>query len=217
MALQPKFGDFSKLTVGIIAIHGDFTENKICVEKLGAKTKLIRSSYDFDESINAIIIPGGESSTISLLLNKDRILLNKLVNWTKNGYPTYGICGGMILLSEFTRSTEEKKEKAGLLRALRMTVDRNFFEKNGFCFKKELEIPIFEDPKFCGIFIRGPAITKPVDKEIEVLCSIEIEKQKVILAVRKGAVLATSFHPELTDDLRFHKMFLETALDFNKK
>jgi 5'-phosphate synthase pdxT subunit len=193
--------------VGILAIQGDVIEHRHALERIGAETTEIRLPEQLD-GVDGLIIPGGESTTIVQLIdiyNLRDVIRNKV----KSGLPTWGTCAGMILLAE--RATGQKLGGQALIGGLDVTVNRNYFGRQVDSFEADLHVPALGDAPFHAVFIRAPAITA-VAEEVETLATVPgwgDDGEAVIAAVRKGPILATAFHPELTDDPRWHSYFVQ--------
>ncbi len=177
-------------------MQGAFQKHLDMVNKIGAVGVEIRTASDLD-SIDGLIIPGGESTVIAKLLIKNDIM-NPILERVKSGMGLYGSCAGMILMA---KSVEESEQP--LLGVMDITVKRNAYGRQRESFETLFEIKGYEDKPFSGIFIRSPKVTS-YTKEVEVLAEFD----GVPVLVREGILLASSFHPELTDDLRIHKLFL---------
>ena len=192
-------GDFSQLTVGVLALQGAFAEHVAALRRLGARAREVRLPADL-EGIDGLIIPGGESTTIGKLLEAYNLLgpLRRLVD---GGLPIYGTCAGTILLARDIGGLDQP-----LLASMDLTVERNAFGRQLQSFETDLHIaPLGEDP-FRAVFIRAPAI-REVGASVEPLARLE---DGTIVAARQDSLLVTCFHPELTHDDRFHRYFLET-------
>ncbi|MBN1258674.1 pyridoxal 5'-phosphate synthase glutaminase subunit PdxT [Candidatus Peregrinibacteria bacterium] len=178
------------MDVGILALQGAFAEHARVIEKLGHKAIEVRSLADA-KKVEAMILPGGESTAILPLLKKtglDQWLTEKV----KKGMPVFGVCAGLILLSGHS------------LKLIDVDVVRNAYGGQLDSFEDELELHIPRNIKFKGIFIRAPKIKK-IGKKVQVLG----RHGRTPVLVRQGNVLAASFHPELTDDTRIHEYFLK--------
>jgi 5'-phosphate synthase pdxT subunit len=154
--------------------------------------------------VDALIIPGGESTTIGKLAQEFE-LLDPLREFGR-AHPVWGTCAGAIFLSRDAKRTQP------LLGLMDITVERNAFGRQIASFEADLDVPVLADPgrPFPAVFIRAPLIER-VGKGVEVLARIEADDQgapKRIVAARQGHLLATSFHPEITSDARFHEYFL---------
>jgi len=191
--------------IGVIGIQGAISEHINIMKKAlketstPGKVTAIKNKQQLDD-IDALIIPGGESTTISkILFNSDLhdIISKKIRN---ENLPVMGTCAGCILLAS---ETNEKNDDVKLLNAMDMQVNRNAFGRQKESFEKQININGFEQP-YNAIFIRAPVIEKTWGK-----CKILSKIGEKIVMTRQGNFLALSFHPELTDDLRVHKYFLK--------
>ncbi|MEW6183288.1 MAG: pyridoxal 5'-phosphate synthase glutaminase subunit PdxT [Bacillota bacterium] len=187
------------MKVGILALQGAFREHKWALEALGVDTCLVVKPDDI-QACEALVIPGGESTTIGRLLDVFG-LKEPLLQRTQAGMPLLGTCAGMILLAKEIEGSAQTR-----LGLLDVTVRRNAFGRQVESFEADLDIPVLGEDSFPGVFIRAPYITR-IGPEAEVLCRWE---NKVVL-VRQGRVLAAAFHPELTGDRRLHEFFLTLA------
>jgi len=186
----------SQLCVGVLALQGAFREHVAAVASLGATAREVRQLKDI-EGINALIIPGGESTTIGKLLNEWN-MLEPLRQRILDGMPVYGSCAGLILLCRDIENSDQPR-----LGVLDATVRRNAFGRQVDSFETNLSIPEIGADPLPAVFIRAPVITG-VGAGVKVLA--EVNGQAV--AVRQNNILATSFHPELTPDTRMHSYFL---------
>jgi 5'-phosphate synthase pdxT subunit len=191
-----------KVKIGVLALQGAFTEHIKMLENLGVKAFEVRLPKDI-EGIDGLIIPGGESTTIGKLAVRYK-LVDPIKALAKAGKPIWGTCAGMILLAK------EIGRKQPLIGIMDIVVRRNAFGRQIDSF--EVDIPISSLEKiskgkkpFRAIFIRAPLIEK-VGPEVEVLARLE---DGTIVAARQNNLLVTAFHPELTDDARFHRYFLD--------
>lgn len=186
----------SQLCVGVLALQGAFREHVAAVASLGATAREVRQLKDI-EGIDALIIPGGESTTIGKLLNEWN-MLDPLRQRILDGMPVYGSCAGLILLCRDIENSDQPR-----LGVLDATVRRNAFGRQVDSFETNLSIPEIGAAPLPAVFIRAPVITG-VGAGVKVLT--EVNGQAV--AVRQNNILATSFHPELTPDTRMHSYFL---------
>ena len=186
----------SELCVGVLALQGAFREHVAAVASLGATAREVRQLKDI-EGIDALIIPGGESTTIGKLLNEWN-MLEPLRQRILDGMPVYGSCAGLILLCRDIENSDQPR-----LGVLDATVRRNAFGRQVDSFETNLSIPEIGADPLPAVFIRAPVITG-VGAGVKVLA--EVDGQAV--AVRQNNILATSFHPELTPDTRMHSYFL---------
>ena len=182
--------------VGVLALQGDVREHIRILKSLGAEASEIKKPDQLD-LVEALVIPGGESTTIGKLAVRFG-LLEPLRESVDEGLPVYGTCAGMILLAGAVTEGDQP-----LIGALDVVVRRNAFGRQNESFEADLDVTGFQSP-FHAVFIRAPWIEK-VGSEVEVLS--EIEEHPVM--VRQGTILATSFHPELTGDGRIHQMLLD--------
>ena len=186
------------ITVGVLAIQGDFAEHRLALEKLGVEAREIRLPRQLDE-VDGLIIPGGESTTIVQLIDiyemrdklRERILADKM--------PAWGTCAGMIVMAG--ELTDHRPEP---LRLMDTNVSRNAFGRQVDSFEADLEVAGIEGPPYRAVFIRAPVFNS-VGADVVTLSRLEDGRP---VAVREGHMLATAFHPELTDDPRMHKLFV---------
>jgi 5'-phosphate synthase pdxT subunit len=193
--LPGEVGSFPKMKIGVLALQGDFIEHQLVFERLGSRVVQVRFPAQLKD-LNGLIIPGGESTTIGKL-SADFKLIEPLHKFGER-HAVWGTCAGAILLSK--------------LKLMDIVVERNAFGRQVDSFGTNLEVKALKKVDSSGrpfhaIFIRAPLI-KSVGKNVKVLA--RLPKGEVV-AAREGKLLATSFHPELTDDDRFHRYFLELA------
>jgi 5'-phosphate synthase pdxT subunit len=189
--------------VGVLALQGDFREHLASLQACGAEAYLARS-YEEIESADGLVIPGGESTTIFKLAQSFG-LLELIRSKIQAGMPTYGSCAGMILVADAIVDPASAQETFG---GIEMTVRRNAFGRQVDSFEVDLTVEGIDDGPVNAVFIRAPWVDS-LSSRVEVLASVEIDGELHPVAVRQGAVLATSFHPEITSDVRIHKFFLE--------
>lgn len=182
--------------VGVLALQGDVREHLRLLTELGVEAVQIKRPAEL-ESVEALIIPGGESTTIGKMAVRFG-LLAPLRESIADGLAVYGTCAGMILLSGAVTEGDQP-----LIGVLDVVVKRNAFGPQNESFEAELDIEGMGEP-FPAVFIRAPWIDK-VGSEVEVLSAIDDHP----VMVRQDRILATSFHPELTDDGRIHQMLLD--------
>ncbi|MCL0029127.1 pyridoxal 5'-phosphate synthase glutaminase subunit PdxT [Dehalococcoidia bacterium] len=187
------------MVIGILAIQGDFLEHRKMLETLGASVTEVRLPHELDE-IDGLIIPGGESTTIVQLIDiyKMRCKLRQRV--LNEGMPTWGTCAGMIIISNRLRDRRPEP-----LRLMDIEVSRNAFGRQVNSFESDVTVKGLEGPPFRGVFIRAPVVNS-VGEEVMVLATL---KNGQAVAVAQRNMLATAFHPELTDDTRLHELFLK--------
>lgn len=186
------------MTIGILALQGDFIEHVHMLEDLDVTAAEIRLPGELDK-INGLIIPGGESTTMMNLMNSFG-LIEPLRQFAAK-FPVWGTCAGMICLANDVHNPDcTRMETLGLMN---ITVERNAFGRQVDSFETDLHIEDLKDGPFPGVFIRAPYIEK-TGKGVDVLAVLPDGR---IVAARQGNLLATSFHPELTSDTRFHRYF----------
>ncbi len=188
------------MKIGVLALQGDFAEHLTMLKRLGVETAEVRLSAHLD-GLDGLIIPGGESTTIGKLA-MDFGLLEPLREFSKR-HAIWGTCAGAIFLSK------DVSRDQPLLGLMDIKVARNAFGRQVDSFEAELDISELKQvtgtkEAFRAVFIRAPII-ESVFGEAKVLASLPDGR---IVAARQGRLLATSFHPELTDDVRFHQYFL---------
>ncbi|HUW78651.1 MAG TPA: pyridoxal 5'-phosphate synthase glutaminase subunit PdxT [Candidatus Nanopelagicaceae bacterium] len=191
------------LVIGILALQGDVREHIAAVEALGGEALPVRRAGEL-ASVDALILPGGESTTIWRLMRAFD-LLEPLRERVSEGMPTYGSCAGMILLADRVVDAVAGQETIG---GLDVTVRRNAFGRQVDSFESALSIPVLGDQPVHAVFIRAPWVEE-VGATVEILGSVEFGGANHPVVVRQGHLLATSFHPELTGDLRIHKYFID--------
>jgi 5'-phosphate synthase pdxT subunit len=182
--------------IGVLALQGDFREHIDILNKLGVEPVEVRSVEDL-EGLSGLVVPGGESTTIGNFMVETG-LLDGIRSFFYKGGAVWGTCAGMVLAGSATMGP--KQPLLGLMNAL---VERNGFGRQIHSFEKELEIEGFDKP-FLGVFIRAPFF-EDVGPGVEVLSKVDGR----IVAARGENILVTAFHPELTDDVRFHEYFLQ--------
>ncbi|MCJ0902548.1 pyridoxal 5'-phosphate synthase glutaminase subunit PdxT [Rhodococcus sp. ARC_M6] len=192
--------------IGVLALQGDVREHLAALTDSGADAIGVRRPEELDK-VDGIVIPGGESTTMSRLLQVFE-LLDPLRERLRGGLPAYGSCAGMILLASEVLDTRPDAESLG---AIDMTVRRNAFGRQVDSFESDLEFEgIIGDP-IRAVFIRAPWVER-VGPGVEVLAQVPAaagEAAGRIVAVRQGSVIATSFHPEVTGDRRVHELFVD--------
>jgi 5'-phosphate synthase pdxT subunit len=185
--------------IGVIALQGAFAEHRAALEALGAHVTEVRGPEGL-AGLDGIVLPGGESTTMSLLLGSSG-LGDALAERLAEGVPTFGTCAGLILLAAEVADGRPDQRSFGVLD---VSVLRNGYGRQRDSFEADLSIPIVGPDPFPGVFIRAPRITR-VGGEVEVLASVAGDP----VLVRQGPLLAAAFHPELSGDLRLHHLFLE--------
>ena len=192
--------------VGVLALQGDTREHLAALHACGAEAVTVRRAGELD-SVDGLVIPGGESTAISHLLRVFE-LLEPLRTALAGGLPVYGSCAGMILLASEILDAGEPGREALPLRAIDMTVRRNAFGRQVDSFEGDIEFEGLDGPAH-AVFIRAPWVEE-AGAGVEVLGRVPAGPAAgKIVAVRQGHLLATSFHPELTGDTRVHQYFVE--------
>ncbi len=186
------------MRIGVLAVQGAVSEHIEILGKCGARGVPVKRKEDFKE-LQGLIIPGGESTTIGRLINTFK-LDREIIKMAREGRPVYGTCAGMILMA-----AEIEGEKPHL-KLMDISVLRNAYGRQSESFEADLRVSLWEDKPFKGVFIRAPLVVR-AGPDVEILSRFEGK----ITAVRQGNLLATSFHPELTEDERFHRLLMETA------
>ena len=186
------------MKVGVLALQGAFVAHGRVLRALGAEPHEVRSPDDLDR-VDALVMPGGESTTMSMLLASSQ-LYEPIADRLADGMPAFGTCAGMILLARGVLDGRDDQRSFGVLD---VDVRRNAFGRQVDSFEAELEVAGLDAP-FHGVFIRAPVVER-CGEAVDVLASIE---GKAVL-VRDGNVIAAAFHPELSDDDRIHRLFLE--------
>ncbi len=188
------------MKIGVLAAQGAFAEHIKALKKLEVDAVAVRLPGEL-KGIGGLIIPGGESTTISRLMSAYD-LMNEISRLARAGLPLFGTCAGMILMARQISGNSAKS-----LGLMDITVKRNAFGRQVDSFETALEIPVLGKKAFPGVFIRAPKIEECA-KGVDVLARLD---DGTIVAARQGKLLVTAFHPELTDDLRFHRYFLDMA------
>lgn len=184
------------MKIGVLALQGAFREHIEALQKLGVETVEVRLPEQL-EGLDGLIIPGGESTAIGKLAAKYG-LQDAIQHYAGTGRPVYGTCAGMILLSKDVGRDQP------LLGLMNVKVERNAFGRQIESFETDLDIPALGDKPFPGVFIRAPKI-ESVGEGVQVLAKLQ---DGTPVAARQDNMLVTAFHPELTEDLRFHRYFL---------
>ena len=188
------------MKIGVLALQGDFREHLVAAKRAGHAALTVRRPEELAE-VDALILPGGESTTIAHLANTFN-LMQPIRDRIKSGMPVYGSCAGMILLADRIIDGSDGQETFG---GIDMTVRRNAFGRQVDSFESDLD---FQGGNLHAVFIRAPWVEE-VGATVEVLASVKTAKGSHAVAVRQGRLLATSFHPELTGDLRVHRYFFD--------
>jgi pyridoxal 5'-phosphate synthase pdxT subunit len=189
------------MTVGILALQGDFREHEETIRRIGAAVIQVRQPKHL-EQVDRLIIPGGESTTIGKLLVLYK-LLDPIRERAQAGMPLWGTCAGAILMAQ--RIAEGRPAGQPSLGLLDITARRNAFGRQLDSFEVDLDIPALGEEPLHTVFIRAPILEAP-GARVAVLAKLDDVR---IVAAQQGKLLATCFHPELTGDDRFHRYFLE--------
>ncbi len=187
----------AQFRVGVLALQGDFLEHSMMLRHLGFPPVEVRLPRDLD-AIDALILPGGESTTMVRLIDLHD-LREPLQQRVEEGMPVWGTCAGMILMARSL--TEDRPEPLSLMD---IKVNRNAYGRQLESFETNLDIPVLGETQLHAIFIRAPGVAE-VGPGIEVLARLP---SGTPVAVREGSKVATAFHPELTNDFRFHEYFI---------
>lgn len=196
----------NRIRLGVLALQGAFREHIKMLDRIGVEPLEVRKAQQLQD-VDGLIIPGGESTSMGLVAERWG-LVEPLRGWVQAGRPTWGTCAGMILLAE--RATGQKRGGQALIGGLDITVNRNYFGRQVDSFEADLNVPALGETPFHAVFIRAPAIAA-IAEDVETLATVPGRgdgEEPVIAAVRKGSILATSFHPELTGDPRWHRYFV---------
>jgi pyridoxal 5'-phosphate synthase pdxT subunit len=187
--------------IGVLAMQGAYRDHVRALESAGARTRLVRTGDDLD-GLDGLVIPGGESTTMQILLERMG-LLDTLAEAVRGGLPTLGTCAGMILLSSEITDGRVGQRSFG---ALDIAVRRNGYGRQVDSFETELAIAGLGEERFPGVFIRAPLVER-VGAAAEVIA----EHQGHPVGVRQGNVIGLAFHPELSGDARLHREFARMA------
>ncbi len=188
------------MKVGVLALQGAFARHLKVLGGLGAATTEVRAADDLSE-VDALVLPGGESTTMSMLLDSSG-LHDAVADRITNGMPVLGTCAGMILLAHHVADGRPDQRSFA---AIDIDVRRNGYGRQVDSFEADLDVTGLEDP-FHGVFIRAPVV-EWVGDGVEVLATVD---GRPVLC-RQGAVVVASFHPEMSGDGRIHGRFLDTA------
>jgi pyridoxal 5'-phosphate synthase pdxT subunit len=189
------------MKIGVLALQGAFIEHAAVIRRLAAEPAEVRLPVDL-KGLDGLIIPGGESTTILKLMHDYNIFqpLKKLI---EDGFPVLGTCAGLICLAKRVFNSQESLLEP--LGVMDIAVKRNAFGRQVDSFEADLSLPALGEKPFHAVFIRAPFIDR-VGPQVKVMASLP---EGVVVAAQQGKILVSSFHPELTDDLRFHEYFLK--------
>ena len=184
------------MTIGVLALQGDFAEHLAMLARIGVDAREVRKAGDL-EGVDALIIPGGESTTIGKLMA--RYGLDEAIRArAEHGMPIYGTCAGLILLAKEIEGSDQPR-----LGLMDIAVIRNAFGRQIESFEADIPFAPTPEQPVRGVFIRAPIVAR-VGAGVQTLSVFDGK----IVAVQQGNLLATAFHPELTDDTRVHRYFL---------
>ena len=186
--------------IGVLAIQGDVREHANHLVQCGANVTLVKTP-EVLATVDALVIPGGESTTMSILAVKNDLI--EPLREARKRIPMYGSCAGLIMLADRITDGRADQQTIG---GLNITAKRNAFGRQVDSLEIDLKIPAIGEPDFHAVFIRAPLVEE-VGSGVEVLATIPATNE--VVAVRQGNLLGTSFHPEIVPDFRIHKYFLE--------
>jgi 5'-phosphate synthase pdxT subunit len=192
------------MRIGVLASQGAFIEHISALRQLKVEALPVRLAPELN-GLDGLIIPGGESTAISKLMLSSK-LTEEIKSLARKGMPIFGTCAGMIVLS--TKNSDQDVAPLGVMDII---VKRNAFGRQVNSFETELAIPVLGEKPFPAVFIRAPLIEQ-VNGNVEVLARLA---DGTAVAARQGKLLVSAFHPELTDDLRFHQYFLDMVAGRN--
>ncbi|MBG6059821.1 5'-phosphate synthase pdxT subunit [Cryobacterium sp. MP_M5] len=190
------------MSVGVLALQGDFREHAALLRGLGAEVELVRRPEELDR-ISGLVIPGGESSVMDKLARAFG-LAEPLRAGIQAGLPVYGTCAGLIMLADTVLDAIRGQESLG---GLDIAVRRNAFGSQTASFETDLDVPVLGADPVHAVFIRAPVV-ETVGPRARALASLADGR---CVAVEQGNLLGTSFHPEITGEHRFHEYFLGTV------
>jgi 5'-phosphate synthase pdxT subunit len=198
--------DLSSLTIGVLALQGDFAEHVSMLSALGVAAIEVRLPQQLTE-LDALIIPGGESTTITRLLDMYS-MREPIRRLGAEGLPIWGTCAGAIVLAKHASDLDRPH-----LALMDIDVRRNAFGRQVDSFEVDLDVARLGAPPFHAVFIRAPLIER-VGAEVDVMARLD---DGTIVAALQQRLLATSFHPELTGDARFHRLFIDLAYAYRRE
>jgi 5'-phosphate synthase pdxT subunit len=194
--------------IGVLAVQGDVREHLYAVERAGARATTVRRPAEV-AAVDGLVIPGGESTTIDKLVRIFE-LRDPIRERIAGGMPVYGSCAGMIMLADRITGGRDDQETLG---GIDITVRRNAFGRQVDSFEEDLHIHAIGGAPMRAVFIRAPWVEE-CGPGVEVLATVEQGAAAGrVVAVRQGRLLATSFHPEVTGDHRFHQLFVQMVRD----
>jgi 5'-phosphate synthase pdxT subunit len=187
------------VTIGVLALQGDFAEHEAILKRLGAAVREVRLPADLD-GLDGLIIPGGESTTITRLMAMYGLL--EPLRAFASRKPMWGTCAGMIVMAK--EATDLDREG---LEVMDISVERNAFGRQVDSFETDLNFAVLDGAPVHAIFIRAPLILS-TGPAVQVLAQLQDGR---VVAAKEGHLMVTSFHPELTNDLRLHEYFVSLA------
>jgi len=190
------------MRIGVLALQGAFAEHVSILRSIGVEAVEVRLP-EHVEAIDGLVLPGGESTTMRKLIDR-WAMRGPLMDLAARGAPIFGTCAGMIVLANEIAGGEEP-----ILPLLDVTVERNAFGRQLDSFETELPVPLLGDTPVHAVFIRAPVIER-VGDGVDVMASLPDGR---IVAVRQRNVIATSFHPELAGETRFHRLVATMAAE----
>jgi 5'-phosphate synthase pdxT subunit len=188
------------MKIGVLALQGAFREHLRTLEAIGVEGVPVRLPSDL-EGVSGLILPGGESTTMRKLIDR-WALRQPILDLASSGAPLFGTCAGMIVMAREIAGGENP-----VLPLLDVTVERNAFGRQLDSFEAELPVPILGDQPVHGVFIRAPVIER-AGPDVDVLARLDDGR---VVAVRERNIIATSFHPELAGETRFHRLVATMA------
>ncbi|MFX0163192.1 MAG: pyridoxal 5'-phosphate synthase glutaminase subunit PdxT [Candidatus Hodarchaeota archaeon] len=199
------------IKIGVLALQGDLEEHiditKKALEKLGLKGEVLPVKKPEEiEGLDGLIITGGESTVFGKVSSRLNVF-STIKQLSSKKVPLFGTCAGLIVFARNVYDRVLGETNQPTLDLLNVTVSRNYFGRQRESFEADLLIPVLGDEPFRGVFIRAPAIEE-IGENVEILARLE----DIVVAVRQENILATAFHPELTNDTRFHEYFLKMIL-----
>jgi len=189
--------------IGVLAVQGAFAEHIKVLRDIGVEAVPVRLPRDLN-GISGLILPGGESTAMRKLIDEWG-LRQPILDLAQQGAPMFGTCAGMILLSKEITDGDQP-----VFPLLDISVKRNAFGRQLESFESELDVPVLGDRKVHAVFIRAPIVER-VGPDVDVLAQLDDGR---VVAVRKGSIIATAFHPELSGETRFHRLVATMAAAF---
>jgi 5'-phosphate synthase pdxT subunit len=203
----------NEIKIGVLGVQGDVEENVAAAKetlkhmRVKGSVEPVRYSEEI-EKVDSLIIPGGESAVISMLVAIQGGAFQTIKRLVSNGMPVMGTCAGMIILSKHAYDRVVGETKQQLMGNLDIVVERNAFGRQNDSFEVDLQIPFLGKDDFKCVFIRSP-IVREVGNGVEVIATLNNK----IIAVKQKNIFGTSFHPELSGDDRLHRQFIKTVMD----